>query len=53
MGRVDMAAHQGHVQLQDILPAEVAAAHHPSILPEARAVEGLRILGVAQDTRTG
>lgn len=52
MGRVDIAAHQGHVQLQDILPG-AAAAHHPSILPEARAVEGLRTLVVAQDTRTG
>lgn len=52
MGRVDMAAHQGHVQLQDILPG-AAAAHRPSILPEARAVEGLHTLVVVQDIRTG
>lgn len=55
MGQVGIAAHQGHVQLQDTLPGAVVA-HHPSMLPEAPAVEGLGHTagpGVARDIRTG
>lgn len=53
MARVGTAAHQGHVQLQDILPG-AAVAHHPSILPaRVGALEHTASLEAVKDIRTG
>lgn len=53
MARVDTAAHQDHVQLQDILPG-TAVALHPSILPAqaAEALEHTVRLEAVRDTHT-